>query len=143
MLVNLLDRERADFYAALESLQERLSDRSASPSSCRSAPSTTSRGVVDLVHMVAYLHGEDASGHDESVPIPDDMQEQADEYHDKLMDVVGETSDELMERYLEGAEISREEMAAALKKLVTDGELFPVGVRRRDAQHRHARRCST
>ena len=51
----------------------------------------------------------------------------ADEYHDKLMDVVAETSDELMERYLEGDEITREEMAAALKKLVTEGELFPVG----------------
>ena len=85
------------------------------------------RGVVDLVHMVAYLHGEDASGHDESVPIPEDLQQLADEYHDKLMDVVAETSDELMERYLEGGEITREEMAAALKKLVTDGQVFPVG----------------
>jgi elongation factor G len=77
--------------------------------------------------MVAYLHGEDASGHDESVPIPEDMQELAEEYHDKLMDVVAETSDELMERYLEGGEISREEMAAALKQLVTSGQVFPVG----------------
>src|SRR4029077_5497394 len=84
-------------------------------------------GVVDLVHMVAYLHGDDASGHDESVPIPDDMTQLAEEYHDKLMDVVAETSDELMERYLEGGEITREEMAEALKKLVTEGELFPVG----------------
>ena len=83
--------------------------------------------MVDLVHMVAYLHGEDASGHDESVPIPDDLQPLADEYHDKLMDVVAETSDELMERYLEGGEITREEMAMALKQLVTEGQVFPVG----------------
>jgi elongation factor G len=55
------------------------------------------------------------------------MKAVADEYHDKLMDVVAETSDELMERYLEGDEITREEMAAALKKLVTEGEIFPVG----------------
>ena len=55
------------------------------------------------------------------------MREVADEYHDKLMDIVAETSDELMERYLEGVEISREEMAQALKNLVTEGELFPVG----------------
>ena len=59
--------------------------------------------------------------------IPEDMRATADEYHDKLMDVVSETSDELMERYLEGGEISRAEMAEALKKLVTEGELFPVG----------------
>ena len=126
ILVNLLDRERADFYGTLEGLRDRLSDRCVAVE----IPIGTEhefRGVVDLVHMVAYLHGEDASGHDESVPIPDDMTALAEEYHDKLMDVVAETSDELMERYLEGGEISREEMAVALKQLVTDGLVFPVG----------------
>jgi elongation factor G len=126
VLVNLLDRERADFFAALEQLRERLSDKCVAVE----IPIGTEqdfRGVVDLVHMVAYLHGEDASGHDESVPIPEDLQPLADEYHDKLMDVVAETSDELMERYLDGGEITREEMAVALKQLVTDGQVFPVG----------------
>ncbi|MFL6050834.1 MAG: elongation factor G [Gaiellales bacterium] len=126
VLVNLLDRERADFFAALEQLRERLSDKCVAVE----IPIGTEqdfRGVVDLVHMVAYLHGEDASGHDESVPIPDDLKALADEYHDKLMDVVAETSDELMERYLDGGEITREEMAVALKQLVTDGQVFPVG----------------
>jgi elongation factor G len=126
VLVNLLDRERADFFAALEQLRERLSDKCVAVE----IPIGTEqdfRGVVDLVHMVAYLHGEDASGHDESVPIPEDLQPLADEYHDKLMDVVAETSDELMERYLDGGEITREEMALALKQLVTDGQVFPVG----------------
>jgi elongation factor G len=126
VLVNLLDRERADFFAALEQLRERLSDKCVAVE----IPIGTEqdfRGVVDLVHMVAYLHGEDASGHDESVPIPEDLKPLADEYHDKLMDVVAETSDELMERYLDGGEITREEMAVALKQLVTDGQVFPVG----------------
>jgi elongation factor G len=126
VLVNLLDRERADFFVALEQLRERLSDKCVAVE----IPIGTEqdfRGVVDLVHMVAYLHGEDASGHDESVPIPDDLKPLADEYHDKLMDVVAETSDELMERYLDGGEITREEMAVALKQLVTDGQVFPVG----------------
>ena len=126
VLVNLLDRERADFFAALEQLRERLSDKCVAVE----IPIGTEqdfRGVVDLVHMVAYLHGEDASGHDESVPIPEDLKPLADEYHDKLMDVVAETSDELMERYLDGGEITREEMAVALKQLVTEGQVFPVG----------------
>jgi elongation factor G len=126
VLVNLLDRERADFFAALEQLRERLSDKCVAVE----IPIGTEqdfRGVVDLVHMVAYLHGEDASGHDESVAIPEDLQPLADEYHDKLMDVVAETSDELMERYLDGGEITREEMAVALKQLVTEGQVFPVG----------------
>jgi elongation factor G len=126
VLVNLLDRERADFFTALEQLRERLSEKCVAVE----IPIGTEqdfRGVVDLVHMVAYLHGEDASGHDESVPIPEDLQPLADEYHDKLMDVVAETSDELMERYLDGGEITREEMAVALKQLVTEGQVFPVG----------------
>ena len=125
IIVNLLDRERADFYAVLEGLRSQLSERCVAVE----IPIGTEhefRGVVDLVHMVAYLHGE-GEAHDEPVDIPEDMRELADEYHDKLMDVVAETSDELMERYLEGGEITREEMAQALKKLVTDGELFPVG----------------
>ncbi len=126
VLVNLLDRERSDFYAALEQLQERLSPTCVAVE-IPIGDEAEFHGVVDLVHMVAYLHGGDASGHDESVPIPDDMRELADEYHDKLMDVVAETSDELMERYLEGGEITREEMAHALKQLVTEGRVFPVG----------------
>ena len=126
VLVNLLDRERSDFYVALEQLRERLSPTCVAVEIPIGSEGDF-HGVVDLVHMVAYLHGGDASGHDESVPIPDEMREIADEYHDKLMDVVAETSDELMERYLEGGEITREEMAQALKQLVTEGRVFPVG----------------
>jgi elongation factor G len=126
ILVNLLDRERADFSTVMESLRERLSDRCVAVE-IPIGSEQEFRGVVDLVHMVAYLHGDDASGHDEAVEIPQELRETAEAYHDRLMDVVCETSDELMERYLEGGEISRDEMAAALKKLVTEGEIFPVG----------------
>ena len=125
VLVNLLDRERADFFQTLEALHSQLSDRCVAVEIPIGAEHEF-RGVVDLVHMVAYLHG-DGEAHDEATEIPDDMKELADEYHDKLMDIVCETSDELMERYLEGGEISREEMAGALKNLVTEGRLFPVG----------------
>ena len=126
VLVNLLDRERSDFYVALEQLRERLSPTCVAVEIPIGSEGDF-HGVVDLVHMVAYLHGGDASGHDESVSIPEEMREIAEEYHDKLMDVVAETSDELMERYLEGGEITREEMAQALKQLVTEGRVFPVG----------------
>src|SRR5204863_2273319 len=60
------------------------------------------------------------------VEIPDDLQARAEEYREKLMDEVAENSDELMERYLEGEEISHEEIVNALKKGVTEGHLFPV-----------------
>jgi elongation factor G len=126
VLINLLDRERANFATAMDSLRERLSDRCVAVEIPIGSEHEFT-GVVDLVHMVAYIHGEEASGHDEAVEIPDELRQTADEYHDRLMDVVCETSDELMERYLEGGEISREEMAEALKKLVTEGRIFPVG----------------
>ncbi|MFL6040888.1 MAG: elongation factor G, partial [Gaiellales bacterium] len=126
VLINLLDRERANFATAMDSLHERLSDRCVAVEIPIGSEHEFT-GVVDLVHMVAYIHGEDASGHDEAVEIPEELRQTADEYHDRLMDVVCETSDELMERYLEGGEISREEMAEALKKLVTEGRIFPVG----------------
>src|SRR5690242_11551591 len=119
VLVNLLDRERADFFSTLEALQGQLSETCVAVE----LPIGSEHefcGVVDLVHMVAYMHGDDAA-HDEPIEIPEHMKAVADEYHDKLMDVVAETSDALMERYLEGEEISREEMAAALKDLVTEG----------------------
>jgi elongation factor G len=126
VLINLLDRERANFATAMDSLRERLSGRCVAVEIPIGSEHEFT-GVVDLVHMVAYIHGEDASGHDEAVEIPEELRQTADEYHDRLMDVVCETSDELMERYLEGGEISREEMAEALKKLVTEGRIFPVG----------------
>ena len=130
ILVNLLDRERADFFTALEALRERLSPKCVAVE-LPIGSEHEFHGIIDLVHMVAYDHGEGA-GRDEPIEIPEDLRATADEYHDKLMDVVSETSDELMERYLEGGEITREEMAAALKKLVTEGELFPVGCGERE-----------
>ena len=63
----------------------------------------------------------------------------ADEYHDKLMDVVAETSDELMERYLEGGEITREEMAHGAEAAGHRGPGVPGRLRRRHPQHRLAR----
>src|SRR6185503_20937084 len=60
------------------------------------------------------------------IPIPDEVAAQAEEYREKLMDEVAENSDELMERYLEGEEISHSEIVAALKQGVTEGHLFPV-----------------
>jgi len=69
VLVNLLDRERSDFYVALEQLRERLSPTCVAVEIPIGSEGDF-HGVVDLVHMVAYLHGGDASGHDESVADP-------------------------------------------------------------------------
>ena len=138
VLVNLLDRERADFFNALEQLRERLSDKCVAVE-IPIGSEQDFRGVVDLVHMVAYLHGQDAAAHDEPVAIPDEVQGLADEYHDKLMDVVAETS-----RRADGAlprgrrdHPRRDGPGAQAARHRRPG--VPGRLRRGDAEHRLAR----
>src|SRR5436305_5536832 len=76
--------------------------------------------------MKAYEYSGEEKDNCEEIPIPDELQAQATEYREKLMDEVAENSDELMERYLEGEEISHSEIVTALKRGVTEGHLFPV-----------------
>src|SRR5204862_6067560 len=83
-------------------------------------------GVIDLIDMKAYTYEGDGRDNCSEVEIPEELRAQAEEYREKLMDEVAENSDELMERYLEGEEISHEELVTALKKGVTEGHLFPV-----------------
>ena len=68
----------------------------------------------------------DGSHESDPVPIPDALQEQAEEWRERLMDHVAEASDDLMERYLEGEPIADDELVEAFKDLVVRGELFPV-----------------
>ncbi len=124
--VNMLDRERADFFATLESLQAvvRLPRRRHRDPDRQ--PSTRSAGVIDLIDMKAFVHEGDGRGGEVEAEIPEELAERAAEYREKLMDEVAENSDELMERYLEGDEISHDETVTALKRGVTEGHLFPV-----------------
>jgi elongation factor G len=123
--VNLLDRERADFGATLASLQSQLSENLVAIS-LPIGEQHGFRGVVDLLHMVAYEDAADGSLEADPVAIPADLLAQAEEWRERLMDHVAEASDELMERYLEGRPIADEELIAAFKDLVVRGELFPV-----------------
>jgi elongation factor G len=126
LFVNMLDRERADFYRSLESLKNAFGPHVVAVEIPIGAEHEVS-GVVDLVDMKAYTY-EDGAGRDNcrEVPIPDDLRATAEEYREKLMDEVAEVSDTLMERYLEGDEISHEEIVAALKDGTNHGGIFPV-----------------
>jgi elongation factor G len=84
------------------------------------------RGVVDLIDMKAYAYEGTGRDNCSEIPIPDDLQSRAEEYREKLMDEVAEVSDELMERYLEGEEISHDETVSALESGVSEGRIFPV-----------------
>ena len=124
VFVNMLDRERADFFRLLDAVKAQLSDRCVAIQLPIGAEHETS-GIVDLLHMCAYL---DPSGGKEGgpQPIPAELADQVQEYREKLLDAVVETNEDLMARYLEGEELSAEDVAHALKDAVTRDELYPV-----------------
>jgi elongation factor G len=123
--VNMLDRERADFFRALESLKAAFGPHVVATEIPIGSEHET-RGLIDLVDMKAYEY--DGSGKDNcrEIPIPDDMVAVAEQYREKLMDEVAENSEALMERYLEGGEISHEEIVHALEEGTEHGHVFPV-----------------
>src|SRR5256885_375551 len=124
LYVNMLDRERADFFRVLDAMREQLSDKCVAVHIPIGAEHELT-GIVDLLQMQAYM---DPGGQRETgaTEIPGDMQAQVDEYREKLLDAVVETDEGLMERYLDGQELGAEEVAKALKDAVTRGEVFPV-----------------
>jgi elongation factor G len=124
VVVNMLDRERADFFRALEGLRSQLSDRCVAVHIPIGAEHELT-GIVDVLHMCAYTSPEGQREGDRT-EIPAEMADQAAEYREKLLDAVVETDEGLMERYLDGQELSAEEVASALKDAVTRGEVFPV-----------------
>jgi elongation factor G len=124
ILVNMLDRERADFFGTYEQLRAQLSERCIAIEIPIGQEHELS-GVVDLLHMRAY---DSPEGEKEGEPkeIPAELAAQAAEYREKLVDAVVETDEKVMERYLEGEEITGDELAGALKNAVARGDLFPV-----------------
>jgi elongation factor G len=120
--VNMLDRERADFYRTLEALKNAFGPHVVATEIPIGAEHDT-RGLIDLVDMKAYEY---TDGNCSEIPIPDDMAAVAQEYREKLMDEVAENSEALMERYLEGEEISHEEIVTALEDGTDHGQIFPV-----------------
>ncbi len=124
LFVNMLDRERADFFRALGQLQEQLSERCVAVHLPIGAEHEMT-GIVDVLHMCAYT-SPDGAKEPEPGPIPEEMASLVAEYREKLLDEVVQTDEALMEKYLEGEELGVEEVAHALKDAVTRGEVFPV-----------------
>jgi elongation factor G len=123
--VNMLDRERADFFRSLESLKDAFGPHVVATEIPIGVEHEV-RGVIDLVDMKAYEYASAERGSCREIEIPDDQRAQAEEYREKLMDEVAEVSETLMERYLEGEPISHDEIVAALKEGTNHGSLFPV-----------------
>lgn len=125
VFINMLDRERADFFATLDSLKAAFGPHVVATEIPIGTEHEVS-GVVDLIDMKAFVHEGPDRGSFTETEIPEELRERAEEFRERLMDEVAENSDELMERYLEGEEISHAEIVTALKRGVTEGHLFPV-----------------
>ncbi len=125
VFVNMLDRERAGFFRTLESLKTAFGPHAVATEIPIGSEHEVS-GVIDLIDMRAYAYDGAGRNNCAEIPIPDELQGQAQEFREKLMDEVAENSDALMERYLEGEEISHEEIVTALKEGTNHGALFPV-----------------
>src|SRR6195256_223210 len=125
VFVNMLDRERADFFRTLESLKGAFGPHAVATEIPIGAEHDV-RGLIDLIDMKAYEFSGDGRSNAKAIDIPDELAAEAESYREKLMDEVAENSDALMERYLEGEEISHEEIVAALKDGTNHGDIFPV-----------------
>ena len=124
VLVNKMDRENANFYGALESLRKSFGS-SLIPIHIPIGAESGFRGVVDLISMKAYVYEGDM-GRASEVEIPDELMGRASEYREMIMDSVAEMDDSILERYLEGGEISQEELKSGLSKAVLEGRIIPV-----------------
>ncbi|MCC3281198.1 MULTISPECIES: elongation factor G [Arthrobacter] len=129
--VNKMDKLGADFYFTVDTIINRLG---AKPLVLQLPIGSESEfeGVVDLIEMRALTWRGDAKGDVtmgakyEVEPIPADLQEKAEEYRAKLVETVAEASDELMDKYLEGEELTVEELKAGIRKMTVNSEIYPV-----------------
>jgi elongation factor G len=125
LFVNMLDRERADFFRTLEQLKKAFGPHVVA-TEIPIGSEHEIEGVIDLVDMKAFRQDSSERGGWSEIPIPETQAQLAQDYREKLMDEVCEVSDALMERYLEGEEISHGEVVGALKEGTNHGKIFPV-----------------
>ncbi|MCE5212850.1 MAG: elongation factor G [Deltaproteobacteria bacterium] len=124
IFINRLDRERANFNTALDSIKNKLK-RKTTPVCLPIGSEDKFNGLVDLISMKAYIFS-DNKGVGKVADIPADMIDDVKLMHDSMVEDIAESDDELMNKYLEAGELSDDELKAGLKKGVTSGGLIPV-----------------
>ena len=124
--INKMDRIGADFYRAVQTLVDRLQCKPV-PIQLPVGAEDQFKGVVDLMTMKARIWRDETLGATfDDVDIPEDLQEQAQEYREKLVEAIAEADDELMLKFLEGEEMTEEELRAGLRKATIKQAFFPV-----------------
>ncbi|RLB26901.1 MAG: elongation factor G [Deltaproteobacteria bacterium] len=125
IFINKLDRERADFYKTVEDIANTFEGR-ITPLYLPIGAEADLTGVVDLVKMKAYTFAKDGSGKFETGDIPSDMADLVEEWREKMIENIVEADDALMEKYLEGEELSAQDIEATLLKGMKSETLIPV-----------------
>jgi elongation factor G len=125
VFVNKMDKIGADFLYSVKTLHERL-QANAHPIQLPIGAEDQFEGIIDLVEMKATFYGNDLGTDIQEREIPEEYQDQANEYRESLVEAVAELDEDLMERYLAGEEISNEELKAAIRKGTNNVEFYPV-----------------
>ena len=123
--VNKMDVMGADFYRVVDMMKTRLKTNPV-PIQLPIGSEDTFKGIIDLMNMEADVYYDDMGKDMRVEPIPADMLEKAQEYHDAMVEAIAATDDDLMMMYLEGEEISIEDLKAALRKATIANQLVPV-----------------
>ncbi len=125
VFVNKMDRTGANFFRVVDQIRNRLG-ANAHPIRLPIGAEDQFKGLIDLFTMKAEIYTNDLGTDIKEEEIPEDMKAQAQEYRDALVEAIAETDDELMMKYLEGEEISVEELKKGLRKAVCDNKIVPV-----------------
>jgi elongation factor G len=125
IVINKLDRERADFERALAKVQEHFG-RAAVPVEIPIGSEREFKGVVDLVRMKAYTYTADGDGKGKESDIPANLADAAQEAHEALVEMVAEGNDALMEQFFDKGTLEIEQIVAGLKQAVAEMRIFPV-----------------
>ena len=123
--VNKMDITGADFYRVIDMMKTRL-NANAVPIQLPIGFEDTFQGMIDLIKMRAIVYDDALGKEEEFVEIPADMKEKAEEYRAALVEAVAESDDELMMKYLEGEELTEEEILAGIRKATIACKMTPV-----------------
>jgi elongation factor G len=123
VVVNKLDKENSDFYGAVAAMREVLSPRPF-PLHLPIGSEQDFRGIVDLLHLKAFVSTPDGKGSE--VPVPDDMQKLVEQYRGQLIEAAAESDDSLLEKYLDAGTLSEEEIQRGLREGILAGKVAPV-----------------
>ncbi len=126
VFVNKMDRAGADFIRVVEQIEERLGS-TAVPIQIAIGAEENFRGIIDLVKMKAvYWDGDDMGLTFEEKEIPEELQAMAEEYREKMIEAAAEANDELMGKYLEGVELSNEEIKKGIRSRTLANDIVPA-----------------